>query len=183
MDDARFEAELPAALAAGPLDLRQGVWRRRRAWRTDARWRARMIRYALAAAILFALIPLARLGRTNWDSYQMRQEARAVAQATLGLSEAPDDPRAVLQRRLERLQGPGMGFVDGAAVLFGAVRQTPNVEIADISFDESGRLSARVRTTSAADLAELVRRIGSSGLAVETGGAAQGLTDIRIQRP
>ncbi|KKC26906.1 type II secretion system protein GspL [Sphingomonas sp. SRS2] len=183
MDDARFEAELPSALAALPLDLRQGVWRRRRAWRIDSGWRGRMIRYAVAAAILLVLIPVARLARISWDSHQMRQEAGNVARATLGLGQAPEDPRAVLQRRLERLQGPGMGFVDGAAILFGAVRQTPNVELADVGFDDSGVLSARVRTASAADLAELVRRIGSGGLTVEAGGAGQGTTDIRIYRP
>ena len=183
LDDARFEAELPVALAALPLDLRQGVWRRRRAWRIDAGWRGRMVRYAVAAAILLALIPIARLGRISWDRYQLHQEAGEVARTTLGLSEAPEDARTALQQRLERLQGPGMGFVDGAAVIFGAVRQTPNVELADLNFDDSGVLSARVRTASAADLAELVRRIGSSGLVVETGGTGQGMTDVRIHRP
>lgn len=183
MEDARFEAELPAALAALPLDLRQGVWRRRRAWQIDAGWRRRMIRYAIATAIMLTLIPVARLGRISWDGYQLRQEARDVARSTLGLSAAPQDPRAALQQRLERLQGPGMGLVDGAAILFGAVRETPNVELADVGFDNSGVLSARVRTTSAADLAELVRRIGSSGLVVETRGTGQGMADIRIHRP
>lgn len=183
MDDARFEAELPAALAALPLDLRQGVWRRRQSWRIDAGWRARMMRYAIAAAILLALIPIARLGRIGWDAYQLRQEAGDVARTTLGLSDAPENPRAAMQQRLEHLQGPGMGFVDGAAIMFGAVRQTPNVELADVGFDDSGTLSARVRTASTADLAELVRRIGSSGLVVETGSTGQGMTDIRIHRP
>ncbi|MET0376159.1 MAG: type II secretion system protein GspL [Rhizorhabdus sp.] len=183
MDDARFEAELPSALAALPVDLRQGVWRRRRGWRVDAGWRGRMIRYAVTAAILLALIPVARLARMNWDSHQMRLEAGNVARATLGLRDVPEDPRAVMRQRLERLQGPGMGFVDGAAILFGAVRQTPNVELADVRFDDSGVLSARVRSTSAADLAELVRRIGSSGLVVEAGAAGQGTTDIRIHQP
>ena len=183
IDDAHFEAELPAALAALPLDLRQGVWRHRGAWRTDAGWRGRMIRYAIATAILLALIPVARLVRISWDSHRLHQEAGDVARTTLGLREAPEKPRAVLQQRLESLQGPGMGFVDGAAILFGAVRQTPNVELAEIGFDESGVLSARVRTTSTADLAELVRRIGSSGLVVETGGTSQGTSDIRVHRP
>ena len=33
------------------------------------------------------------------------------------------------------------------------------------------------------DLAELVRRIGSSGLVVETSGGGQGTISIRIHRP
>ena len=184
IDDATFEAELPAALAMLDLDLRQGPWRRRRAWRVDAGWRTRMIRYAVAAAILVALIPVARLGRLAWDGHRLRGEAARVAQATLGLPERPVDPREVLQQRLERLQGPGMGFVDSAAVLFGAVRQTPNVELADLRFDETGMLTANVRANSSADLAELVRRIGSSGLVVETtAGAGQGISNVTVRRP
>lgn len=183
IDDACFEAELPSALAALPLDLRQGVWRHRPSWRIDAGWRRRMIAYAIAATILLALVPIARLGRIGWDSYQMRTEAGNVARATLSTKDVPKDPQAALRTALERRQGPGMGFVDGAAILFGAVRQTPNVELTDIGFDESGVLSATVRTASAADLAELVRRIGSSGLIVETGGTGQGATGLRIHRP
>lgn len=184
IEDTVFESELPAALATLDLDLRQGPWRRRRAWRVDAGWRNRMIRYAVAAAILVALIPVARLGRIAWEGHRLRGEAARVAQATLDLPEMPAYPREAMQRRLERLQGPGMGFVDGAAVLFGAVRQTPNVELADLRFDETGMLTANVRANSSADLAELVRRIGSSGLVVETGaGAGQGLSNLTVRRP
>lgn len=183
IDDARFEAELPAALAALPLDLRQGVWRRRRTWRIEAEWRRRTIRYAVVAAILFALIPLARLGHIAWDGYRLRHEAASVAQQVLGLPNRPADPRAALQARLERLQGPGMGFVDGAAALFGSVRQTPNVELADLRFDESGTLTANITSVSSSDLAELVRRIGSSGLVVESSGSGQGTASLRIRRP
>lgn len=183
IDDARFEAELPAALLALPLDLRQGAWRRRQAWRVDGQWRRRMLRYTVAAAILFMLIPVARLGRLAWDAYRMHGEAAEVAQSALGSRDKPDDPRAALQHRLEELQGPGMGFVAGSAVLFGAVRQTPNVELADLTFGEDGTLLASVRSTSGADLAELVRRIGSSGLAVETSGNGQGTSSIRVWQP
>ena len=183
MDDARFEAELPAALLALPVDLRQGAWRRRLIWRPDAAWRGRVVRYAVAAAILLALIPIARLGRISWDSHRLHREAASVAQQTLGLAEPPDDPRAAMRQRLDRLQGPGMGFVDGAAVLFGAVRETPNVQLGDLAFDESGTLTADV-AGSAADIAELVRRAGASGLEIETGaGAAQGTTSLRIRQP
>ena len=184
IDDAVFEAELPAALAALDFDLRQGPWRRRRAWRVDAGWRTRMIRYAVAAAVLVALIPVARLGRVAWDSHRLRSEAAQVAQITLGLRDRPADPREAMQQRLERLQGPGMGFVDGAAVLFGAVRQTPSVELADLRFDETGMLTANVRANSSADLAALVRRIGSSGLIVETAaGAGPGLSNVTVRQP
>ena len=102
----------------------------------------------------------------------------------LGLAEKPADPRLALQQRLDQLQGPGMGFVDGAAVLLGAIKQTPNVELADLRFDETGMLSAHISSTSAADLAELVRHIGSSGLVVEaSGGGGPGMTTLTVRQP
>lgn len=183
MDDARFEAELPAALLALPLDLRQGAWRPRRVWGVDGKWRRRMLRYAVVAAILLALMPVARLGRFAWDASRLHGEAAEVAQSTLGTPTRPEDPRAALQQRLEGLQGPGMGFVDGSAVLFGAVRQTPNVELVDLVFGDGGTLTANVRSASAADLAELVRRIGSSGMVVEASGNGQGISSVRIRQP
>lgn len=184
IDDARFEAELPAALDLLPLDLRQGPYRRRRAWRSEAGWRRRMIRYAIAAATLLALIPVARIGRLEYDGWRLRAEAGEVAQRALALPERPLDPQAALRQRLAMMEGPGGGFVDSAAILFGAVRQTANVELGAVGFDDSGALTADVSAASPSDLAELVRRIGSGGLVVETrGGSAAGASSMRIHRP
>jgi len=75
-----------------------------------------------------------------------------------------------------------MGFVEGAATMFGAVRQTPNVELAGLRFDESGILTADV-TGGSADIASLAARIGPSGLAVEVGTGSSGGGIIRVRRP
>lgn len=175
MDDARFEAELPAALEALPLDLRQGRFIRRREWRVEAGWWHRMRQYAIAALILLALVPVVRLGRISYDAYRFDVEASRVARVALGRESLPDGPREALRQRLADLRGPGLGFSSTAAILFGAVAHTPNVELSGLVFDQNGMATADVTSSNPADLADLVRRIGQGGLTVETlPGAARG---------
>ncbi|TZG29041.1 type II secretion system protein GspL [Sphingomonas montanisoli] len=183
MDDARFEAELPAALAVLPLDLRQGRFARRRAWRIDDAWKRRMKRLAIAAAILLVAIPVARIGRIAFDGWRMEREASRVARLALGRESLPEGANAAMTMRAEALRGPGIGFPGGAAMLFGAVRQTPNVELTDLDFSAEGVLTASVTGASAADVSALVGRLSQSGLAIETlpGGDANRST-IRIRR-
>ncbi len=184
MDEDRFEAELPAALMALPLDLRQGRFVRRREWRVDAGWRRRMTRYGIAAAILLALVPVARLGRIAYDDYQFRSEARRLTRLALGRESLPDDPREALQQALTDIRGPGMGFSNAAAMVFAGVRHTPNVELAGMVFDQTGAMTLTVTASNSADLAMLVQRIGESGMIVETmPGAGRGSSVLRLRKP
>ena len=183
MDDAQFEAELPAALAVLPIDLRQGRFVRRRVWRIDDAWKRRMKRLAIAAAILLVAIPIARIGRIAFDGWRMEREASRVARLALGRESLPEGPHAAMTARAEALRGPGMGFSNGAALLFDAVRQTPNVELTDLDFSAEGVLTASVAGASAADVSALVGRLSQSGLAIESlpGGDANRST-LRIRR-
>lgn len=184
IDEDRFEAELPAALMALPLDLRQGRFVRRREWRVDTGWRRRMTRYGVAAAILLALVPVARLARIAWDDHGFRSEARRVTRLALGRESLPDDPRDALQQALADVRGPGMGFSNAAATVFAGVRRTPNVELAGLVFDQSGALTVTVTASNSADLAMLVERIGQSGMVVETmPGAGRGSSVLRVRKP
>jgi general secretion pathway protein L len=181
MDDARFEAELPVALETLPLDLRQGRFGRRRQWRVEAAWWHRMRRYAIAALIMLALVPVARFGRIAYDEHHFTLESRRVARLALGRESLPDDPRVALQQKLTGLRGPGLGFSMSASILFGAVAQTPNVELSGLAFDQSGTMTANVSSSKPADLADLVRRIGQSGLTVEAmPGAVRGSSVLQV---
>ncbi|RVT93858.1 type II secretion system protein GspL [Sphingomonas crocodyli] len=183
MDDARFEAELPAALAVLPLDLRQGRFARRRVWRVDDAWKRRMRRLAIAAAILIVAVPIARVGRIGIDGWLMDQEASRIARLALGRESLPEGAQTAMSLRAEGLRGPGMGFPNGAALLFDAVKLTPNVELTDLDFSAEGVLTASVTGASAADVSALVGRLSQSGLAIETlpGGDANRST-LRIRR-
>jgi general secretion pathway protein L len=184
MDEDRFEAELPTALLALPLDLRQGRFMRRREWRVDAGWRRRMVRYAAAAAILLLLVPVTRLARIAYDDHGFRSEARRITRLALGRESLPDDPREALQQALAGIRGPGMGFSNMAALVFAGVRQTPNVELAGMIFDQTGAMTVTVTASSPADLAMLVERIGQSGMVVEAmPGAGRGSSVLRLHKP
>jgi general secretion pathway protein L len=181
MDDARFEAELPAALEALPLDLRQGRFVRRREWRVDAGWWRRMRLYAIAALIMLALVPVVRLGRIAYDAHHFTAEAQRLARLALGRESLPDDPRIALQQKLAGLRGPGLGFSSSAAILFGAIAHTPNVELSGLVFDQNGMITADVSSSNPADLADLVRRIGQGGLTVETiPGSVRGSSVLQV---
>jgi general secretion pathway protein L len=184
MDDARFEAELPAALIAVPVDLRQGRFARRREWRVDAGWMRRMRLYAIAAVILLACIPIARLARVAYDGHHFYAEAQRVARLALGRESLPEDPRVALRQRLTDLRGPGMGFSVGAGTVFGAVARTPNIELSGLTFDQSGMITANVNSASPADLADLVRRIGQGGLVVEIlPGGTRDSAIVQVRQP
>jgi general secretion pathway protein L len=183
IDDAGFEAELPAALAMLPLDLRQGRFARRRIWRIDDSWKRRMKRLAIAAAILLVAIPVARLGRIAFDSWRIEREAGRVARLALGRESLPEGPHAAMTMKAEGLRGPGMGFPAGSAILFDAVRQTPNVSLIDLDFSTDGVLTASVSGTSPADVSALVARLSQSGLAIEaTPGGDASRSVLRISR-
>jgi general secretion pathway protein L len=181
IDDAAFEAGLPAALVSLPIDLRQGRFVRRREWRVDANWWHRMRGYAIAVLIVLALVPVVRLGRIAYDTHHFTTEARRVARLALGRESLPDDPRVALRQRLEGLRGPGLGFTPSATILFGAIARTPNVELTGLTFDPSGMLIANVNASNPADLADLVQRIGQGGMMVETiAGSVRGSSVLQV---
>jgi general secretion pathway protein L len=181
MDDSRFEGELPAALEAVPLDLRQGRFVRRREWRVDAGWSHRMRLYAIAALIMLALVPVVRFCRIAYDAHHFTMEARRVARLALGRESLPDDPRLALREKLAGLRGPGFGFSASASTLFGAVAHTPNVELSGLAFDQGGMITANVSSSNPADIADLVRRIGQGGLTVEvTQGSVRGSSVLQV---
>lgn len=183
MDDAGFQAALPAALLKQPIDLRQGRAVRRSGWRGSAAWRRRMARYAVALLLLIALAPVARIGRMAFEAWRFESAALHVARRALGDPGLAGDPHAALRDRLIALHGPGMGFSAAAAVLFDAVARTPDVELSGLSFDR-GMIVAGVTSTGPADLARLVERIGQRGLIVETmPGAGRGSSVLRIRQP
>lgn len=147
--EADFEAALPALLESPPLDLRQGPFLKRRAWRLEAvSWR-RIAALALALVALTLVVQIATLLRFASAADRAETEAAALA----GGGGASADPR------------PGFGPL--AAGLFEAIRSTPNVELSRIDYRRDGSLAATVVLDSPASLAALRARIEAAGLATE----------------
>ena len=151
IDEARFAAGLPAVLAAPALDLRQGPFVRRRQWRMQGKRLRRVAALAVALAMLSLAVQVATILSFTFAADRIEAEAAALA----GAAGAGADAR------------PGFGAA--AALLFEAVRATPNVELSRIDYRADGSLEATVMLDSPATFDALKARIEAGGLSVEPG--------------
>lgn len=151
VDGPRFEAGLAAVLADPPMNLRQGPFARRTQWVSDKGWARRMALLAVALVALTLLAQIVDIVRHNRAAARLEAEAAAVAAPA-----AASGPR---------------GFGGGAAILFEAIRATPNAELARIEYRPDGSFTLSVHADSPATLAALRGRIEAGGHAVEQGAA------------
>lgn len=166
LDEAAFESALGTLAAAPPLDLRQGPFARRRAWRLEGRRLRRIAVFAIALALLSLAVQVATILSYTFAEDEARAEADALARDGAGAN-------------------GGSGFGGAASVLFEAVRTTPNAEIARLDYRADGTMVATVTTDNAATLAALQGRIEASGLAVEPGQSTstggRNATELRVR--
>jgi len=149
VSEEEFEAGLAAVLAAPPIDLRQGAFARRRAWKLESGRLRRIGLYAAAFALLSLVVQLATIIRYSFAADRLEAEAAALG--------APTAPEA----------RPAFGTL--AAILFEAIRATPNAELGRIEYRADGSLAATVLVDSPATLAALRQRAEASGLRVDGG--------------
>lgn len=149
VDPVRFEAALPALLAAPPLDLRQGPFARRRQWKVDKGWLRRVVTLGIAAVLLALAVQIVQILRYTFAADRTEAELAAL--------DRPGDAGA----------RPGFGAT--AARVFEAVRATPNLELARIEYRPDGSLVAGVTMDNPATFAAFRARVEASGLAVEAG--------------
>lgn len=169
IDDAAFEGGLAGALAALPLDLRQGAFARRRRWRLD---RGLARRLALLAALILGvtlLVQIALIARYRIEAVRQDRLAERVAAAALPRDTRIADAPAQLRARLAALRGGGLGFSASAALLFTAVRDTGGVELGALTFAPDGTLTATVTAPGAPEIAALSQRLDAAGLLVTAG--------------
>jgi len=164
LDEPAFEAGVGAIAAAPPLDLRQGPFAKRPAWRGDSR----QLRRLAVFAMLFALLSLVVQGA-----------------AILSYTFAADKAQAEADALARDGANGGPGFAAAAALLFEAVRATPNAEVARLDYRSDGTLVATVTTDSPATLAGLQALIEAGGLRVAPGTPSQAggrsATELRIR--
>jgi general secretion pathway protein L len=150
VDEARFQAGLAPILASSPLDLRQGPFLRRRQWKLEGQRLRRVGMFALALVVLTLVVQVATILSYTFAADRLQAEADALAAAGGRADTRP-------------------GFGAAAAILFDAVRATPNVEVSRIEYRPDGSLGATLMLDNPATLTALEARIEASGLAVEPG--------------
>ncbi len=150
VDEARFEEKLAPLLAAPPLNLRQGAFARRRQWRIDRPRLRRITLFAIALALLSLVVQVATILSYTFAADRLEQQVSARSATAAGPREGP-------------------GFAALAAILFDAVRSTPNAELSRLEYRPDASLAATVMADSPATLAALRTRLEASGLAIEAG--------------
>ena len=151
LDEASFEAGLPAALAEPVVNLRQGAFAKRRQFRIDRDATRRVALLVGALLIVSLILQLATIMRYSFDADRMEQET-----AALGTGGAP--ARA--------------NFDLLAPILFEAVRSTPNLQLTRLEYRPDGSLGATVQVDTPATLAAFRARAEAAG-AVTLGGSLQ----------
>lgn len=174
IDDAAVEAGLATALAAPALDLRQGAFARRRRWRTDWPLIRRLARLAGLMLLAVLAVQLVLIAKYSLAADRLERKLAVVARGALPRAATIADPPAQLAGRLAELRGSGAGFSANAAAVFAAVRDTANVELAALSFDDQGAMRITATAAAPADIAALARRIEASGFAVDSGDVRPG---------
>lgn len=167
-DAEAFEAGIPAALAALPVDLRQGAFAKRRRWTID--WANIRRLAALAAGILLVtlLIQLVMIAHYSFAAAAVEHETRELAREVLPGDAEIADPAAQLDERFRTMGGgPGYGAIAGA--VFTAVRDTGGAELQSLVYRADGSLAISVATPGDAELAAFQQRLSGAGLAVEPG--------------
>ena len=168
-DPAALAAAFAAALAAPPLDLRQGLFARRRRVEIDWRLVRRLALLAAGVLLLTLGIDLVRLARLGLAADAATAQADAVARTGLARGETVTDPTRQLAERLARVRGPGRGFSASAAAVYAAVRQVPGSEVTQMSFGSDGALLVGLATQRESAATDLKRAIEATGLAVTAG--------------
>ena len=164
-----LEVAILASIAAPALDLRQGLFARRR--RTAIDWGLIRRLGWLTAAILGVtlMISLVQLLKYDFAADSVERQADRVARQGLPHGETVNDADRQLDARLAGLRGSGAGFSPTTAAVYAAVRSVPGAEIQTIAFDQSGALQVTVSADNEGRITDLQSRIEAYGFAVQHG--------------
>lgn len=158
-----IEAALAAAVAAPPLDLRQGPFARRTRRGIDwglVRRAAVLTGVILLLALVISLVRIAKL-----DADSERLDGRALAAARTVMPELTDvnQAQAALNARAAALGVGGRGFANTAARLFTALDQSPAVQLVQFDLGREGTLRATLAAPAVNDLDVAVAALRSAG--------------------
>ena len=165
IEDVDPELAILAALDNPELDLRQGAYAKRRRFQIDWSHVRRLAAIGVGVVAVTLLIALVQIIRYGIDANA--QDARAQEIARIAVPDGGADAVVSLDARLTAARGSGLGFTATAGALLTAVQSVPNVELANLTFENDGLLRATVMASGAAEAETLRARIRASGLNVE----------------
>lgn len=164
-----LESAIVAAVAAPALDLRQGVFARRRRIGIDWALVRRLGWLCVAILSITLCISLVKILRYSVEADALQQRAEARARGGLPRGETVNNADRQLDERLARLRGAGLGFSATAAGVFSAVRSIPGAEVTALAFDPNGDMRVTVATTGEGAANDVKARIEQRGFSVRAG--------------
>lgn len=161
LDNGEAEAAMLPALAEPPLNLRQGVFAKKKRWAIDWALVRRLALLGLGCALLLLVTNIALI--LKYENAADAMEARTAALAARAVPNAGGDPVGALNERLAANRGGGAGFAATSAAIFTAVRNTPNIELTAFDFGTDGSLKITIAAPSTADFTAFQRQLESYG--------------------
>ncbi len=164
----QFEAGIAAAIADAPVNLRQGVFAKRRRLKLEWKLIRRLVMLALGIFLVTLAIQVVHILRYTYSADALEAEANRVAALALPNASVTNAP-AQLERRVAELGGNSATYGGIASAVFAAVRDTPNVQLTGMNFDPSGSLRLMVQADGPASVSAFRARVEASGFTVASG--------------
>lgn len=159
-----LEAAIVAAVTTPALDLRQGLFARRRRAAIDWALIRRLAWLAVTILTVSLGISLVQILRYSAAADDLERRTELAARGGLPRGETVNDADRQLTARLTRLRGGGLGFSRTAAAVFSAVRAVPGSEVRTLSFDSAGAMRVTIGAQNEGQIVDLQRRIAEAGL-------------------
>lgn len=167
LDDDAVAAALGAVAGAPALDLRQGVFARRRGFAIDWRLVKRLAWLGIAIVVATLAIDFVRWTKYSFAADATEAKIEQVARTALPRGETLVDADRQLTERLSAVRGPGQGFSQTAAAVFAAVRAVPGTELTALDFQPNGDIRLGVAVDREALATDLKRAIEAEGFTVQ----------------
>lgn len=148
------EAGLAPMLADPPINLRQGLFARRREVVLDRRRINWMVALALILLIVSLLIQIVSIARTTFAADRIQAEAKEVRDAMGAAGAQP---------------GTRTSFAVSVGPLLEAVREAPNAVVTQIVYQSDGSLRATISADAQATVDGIRTRIEARGMSVAAG--------------
>ena len=163
-----IEAAIITAASAPALDLRQGIFAKRRRRAIDWPLVRRMGWLLVAILSITLLISLVQIMQYGFAADAIERRADLLARQGLARGESVNDAARQLDARLVRLRGPGRGFSATAAAIYGAIRGVPGTEVRALNFDAKGAALVTIAAQTEGQVYDVIREINAQGYTATT---------------
>lgn len=160
-----IEAAIVAAVAAPPLNLRQGIFAKRTRKGIDWALVRRLGWLAATISVVTLCISLVQVAKYSLAADELERRTDLLARQGLARGETVNDAVNQLGARLVRMRGAGAGFSATAAAAFAAIRGVPGTEVRGMTFDAKGELQVTLVTQTQGQILDVIRQIQAQGFA------------------